>query len=147
MKIVGFHINKLLVERKNPIKGKLSIKSKLNIEDITGEENSAKMPAFRFNFVYNIDYEPSISKIELKGSVIAIDDKGEGKDILKDWKDKKFLSPLKVPLFNFIMNKCTIKAIELEEEIGLPVHIPLPKIKSKQSGKVVQSSNPANYTG
>ena len=141
-------MNKLLVERKNPIKGKLSIKSKLGMDDIKAEEVSvSKNPALKFDFTYEINYEPNVAKIEIKGVVIAIDDKDEGKAILKDWKDKKFLSPVKIPLFNFIMNKCTLKAIELEEELGLPIHIPLPKIKAQQSGKVVQTSNSANYTG
>jgi len=39
---------------------------------------------------------------------------------------------MRVPLFNFIMNKCNIKALYLEDEMGLPLHIPLPKISTEQ---------------
>ena len=147
MKIIGFHMSKMLAERKHVIKGKMNIKTKLDIEDIKSEDVSiSKLPALRFDFTYEVNYEPGIGKIEIKGSVLAIDDKDEGKVILKDWKDKKFTSSVKVPLFNYIMNKCSLKAIQLEDEFSLPVHIPLPKIKAAPSLSSKQSS-PANYTG
>ena len=55
-------------------------------------------------------------------------------------KKKKFTHAMKIPLFNFIMNKCNIKAIQYEDELGLPIHVQMPKLKAK-------SNNPANYTG
>jgi len=141
MKIIGFSMHNLSAERKSPAKGKLSIKNSLNIEDIKTEETPlSKNPALKFDFAYNILYEPGFAKIGLKGSVIALDDKDEAGEILKDWKNKKFDSPLKIPLFNFIMNKCSLKALELEDELGIPLHIPFPKFKQRPAG-------PANYTG
>ena len=145
MRIIGFTINKIQAEKKNIVKDKLEIKSGLNIEDITKEEvDISKNTAIKFDFTYSIDYSPNAADIKIKGSVIAIDDKDESKDILKDWKKKKFNSPLKIPLFNFIMDKCAIKSLELEEQLGLPFHIPFPKLTQ------VQPENPetrTNYTG
>jgi len=143
MKIIGFSIHKISVERKNPIKGKLKIKSNLNIDDIIKE----KVPistneALKFDFSYNINYEPNIAKIEIKGSVIALDDKNESEEILKEWKKKKYTHNSKIALFNFIMNKCNIKAIQFEDEVGLPLHIQMPKLRPKSN-----SENPATYTG
>lgn len=141
MKIIGFSLHKLLIERKNQLKGKLSIKTKIDIEDIKTEEVPlSKNPALKFDFAYFINYEPNVAKIEIKGSVIALDDKDEGKDIIKEWKNKKFVSQLKVPLFNFILSKCNIRALEMEDEVGLPLHIPFPKLRARPDG-------PANYTG
>jgi len=143
MKIIGFNISKISIERKNPIKGKLELKSGLDIENIEKDEVPiSPNPALKFDFAFKIDYNPNIAKIEIKGSVITLDDKDEGKDILKAWKKKKFDHPSKIPLFNFIMGKCNIKAIQLEDDLGLPLHIPMPKLRPK-----TENSNPANYTG
>jgi hypothetical protein len=145
MRIIGFTINKIQAERKAVVKDKLEIKSGLNIEDITKEEiDISKDPAIKFNFTFSVDYEPSIAEIKIKGSVIAVDEKDDYKEIIKEWKKKKFTSPIKIPLFNFIMDKCSIKSLELEEQLGLPFHIPLPKLSP------VQAQNPettAKYTG
>jgi len=85
MKIIGFTINKIQAERKNPVKDKLEIKSGLNIEDITKETvDISKNSAIKFDFTYSVDYTPDVAEIKIKGSVIAIDEKGESKDLLKE---------------------------------------------------------------
>ncbi len=145
MRIIGFSITKILAERKNIVKDKLEIKSGLNIDDITKETvDISKNTAVKFDFTYTVDYTPNVAELQIKGSVIAIDEKEESKDMLKEWKKKKFNSPLKIPLFNFIMDKCAIKSLDIEEQLGLPFHIPLPKLTP------VQPENPetaVKYTG
>jgi hypothetical protein len=157
MKIVGFILNKVLIERKNPVKGKLEIKAGLNIANIKQEENSLSDKAsLRFEFVYTVDYAPDVAKLEIDGAIITLDEKDESKELLKSWKDKKIPDSLRLPLFNFIMEKCNVKAIQLEDEIGLPIHIPMPKLGIKpQDSKDTKESkdkkekekNPANYAG
>jgi hypothetical protein len=142
MRIIGFSLSKIFAERIKPLNEKLELKSGLNIDDISKEElNISKSDSLRFDFTYNITYNEE-AKIEIKGSVIVMDDKDEGKDIIKNWKKKKFDHPMKLPLFNFIMDKCNLKSLQLEEEIGVPFHIPLPKLSAKpnEEGK-------ASYTG
>jgi hypothetical protein len=146
MKIIGFSINKLSIERKNPPKGELNVQNKLDIENISSEDLSiSKDPGLKFDFCYEISYEPSIAKLEIKGSVITIDNKNESSEILKEWKDKKiFNHPSKIDILNFILNKSNLKAFQLEDEIGLPLHLPMPKIESKETKKEDQK---AKYTG
>lgn len=132
MKIIGFTIQKISIEKKNSINEKLKIRSGLNIINIKKEkilisENSA----LKFDFSYTLDYEPNVAKLEIRGSVITLDDKDESEEILKQWENKKYTHKSKIPLFNFIMGKCNIKAIQLEDEIGLPIHIRMPKLKAK----------------
>ena len=152
MKIIGFTISGISAERKaHKDKEKIEIKSNLNIEDIQKENvEFTKNDSLKFDFSYNIGYEPELAAIKIKGSVIVMDDKDESKDILKEWKKKKFDHPLKLPLFNFIMNKCNIKTLQLEEELGLPFHMPMPQLAS-QPIKDQNSNAPinpaANYTG
>jgi len=151
MKIIGFSIKKVVAERKNPSKGKLEIKQGLNIENIAIEEiNISDKPSLKFDFNFSIDYNPDIAKVAIEGSVIVLDDKGEGKEILKDWKKKKFDHPIKVALFNFILDKCNIRALHLEEEVGLPFHLPFPKLQvapAKPAENPKSEKNQANYTG
>lgn len=150
MKIIGFSIKKISAERKSDVKGKLEIKSGLNIDDITKDEIPiSDKPAIKFDFTFSVDYTPDVAKIEIKGTIVALDEKDESKDILKNWKKKKFDHPVKLPLFNFIMDKCNLKSIQLEEEIGLPFHIPFPKLapSPKQNPQNPENNNPANYAG
>jgi hypothetical protein len=144
MKIIGFAINKIYAEKKVSNKGKIEIKNNLSIDNIS--EDKAELfdkPLLKFDFSYSINYEPGFAEIKLSGSVIGIDDTNEGKIILKEWKDKKFNSEIKIGILNYIMNECILKALNLEKELGLPSHMPFPKIKKEAKN----STNPANYTG
>jgi hypothetical protein len=146
MKIIGFHINKISAERKSPIKGKLEVKSNIDIKDIVKEEvNISNKPGLKFDFEFIINYEPKVAEVTITGSVLAIDDKDESKEILKEWKKKKFTHEVKLHLFNFILDKCNLKAMQLEDELSLPTHIPLPKIRPQQDQQ--GQGTPANYTG
>jgi len=133
MKIIGFSISKISALRKNPIKGKLEINSNIDLKDIKTEEiNISSDPSLKFDFEFKVDYSPKFAEVEIEGSIVAIDDKGESKEILKEWKKKNLKAELKIPLFNFIMDKCNLKALQLEEELHLPIHINLPKITTQK---------------
>jgi len=152
MQIIGFTLKKILIERKNPIQGKLEIKSNITIDDIKTEEVTiSKSPSLKFDFTFSLDYEPNVAKLEIKGSIIIMDDSEEYKEILKSWKKKKFESTIKTNIFNFILEKCNIKAIQLEDELALPIHLPFPKITNnptpqKEQKEQKESSNP-KYAG
>ena len=51
------------------------------------------------------------------------------------------------------MKKCNLKAIELEDELNLPLHIPFPKLSASidldasKNKDAVKEKKPANYTG
>ena len=131
MKILGSSITKVSAERRNAIKGKLNVKSNIDIEDITTEDVAfSKNDGIRFNFKFSIDYDPDIANVEIKGSVLVLDDENESKALIKDWKKKKFDHPIKVPLFNYIMDKANLRALQLEEELALPLHIQFPKLRA-----------------
>ena len=149
MKIVGFALKKVSSERINPIKGKLEMKSNINIDNIEKEEVSfSDKDSLKFDFTFSIDYNPDLAKIEIKGSVVTIDEKDESKEILKDWKKKKFDNPgIKLGIFNFILNKCNLKALLLEEELGLPLHIPFPKLAPAKTNSEKTSGDSPKYAG
>jgi hypothetical protein len=134
MRIIGFNLMKISIERKDQIEKQLKISQNIDIKDITKEKFPiSDEEALKINFNFVIDYGGDFAKIEFKGNVIILPEKDESKKILKSWKDKKFTEEFRVPLFNFIMAKCNIKALNLEDELSLPPHIQMPRISPKSN--------------
>ena len=132
MKIVGFNLEKISAERKQEITGKTEIKQNINLGDI--EKFKAPMgkdELARMEFTFLIDYSEK-GKVEIKGHLILLPEKDELKKILKQQKSKNLPQGFKVGLINFIMSKCNIKALNVEDELGLPLHVPMPKLTPKQ---------------
>jgi hypothetical protein len=133
MRIIGFNLTKISGERKQNIKEKLEIKQNINIDDVSKETIPiSKEEAIKIEFTFSIKYGSEFATIEFKGQIIALPDKDELKDILKEWKNKTLPETIKTGVFNFIMSKCNIKAVSLEDEMSLPIHIPMPKITPKK---------------
>ena len=142
MKVIGFNFKKITVERKKEIQGKLEIKSNLQVDEIEKECIGIAGEILKLHFGYSINYEPGFAEISFKGIVLFLPEKEDVKKILKEWKKKKLPEEARLPVFNFIMSKCNLKALQFEEEFGLPPHIPMPRL-TKQSAQGEQT----NYTG
>ncbi len=130
MRIIGFNLTKILSERKDKPAQNLKIKSNIEISDVSKDKiEITKQEILKIGFKFSIEYEPDFAKIELAGYLILIPEPDELKKILKSWKSKKVPDDIRIPLFNFIMTKCNIKAIPIEDELNLPLHIPMPSLK------------------
>lgn len=156
MQIIAFDINKILIEKKENVSNELEIKTNLSVENITEDSIQTfgnSQPVLKFDFLFSVNYTPNTAKIEIKGTVVATEEKDNVSKILKEWKNKKFQNQLKLPLFNFIMKKCNIKAVELEDELNLPLHVPFPQLspqdsaEASKSDKSIKENKPTNYTG
>lgn len=142
MRVIGFNFEKIGIERKKNLTGKLEIKSNLQIESIEKESIEIAGETLKFSYIYSINYEPGFAEILFKGTVVALPEKTEDiKQILKNWKKKKIEQNIKLPIFNFIISKCNLKALQLEEDFSLPSHIPLPRLAPEQN------QQQTNYTG
>ncbi len=129
MKIIGFNLNKILVEKKENFQGKIEISQNIDIKEISEDSIPlTKEGVLKIEFNFLINYSNNVAKLEFVGILIVIPEKNELKEILKNWKDKKISDKIRAPLFNFIMSKCNIQALSLEDDMGLPYHIPMPKI-------------------
>jgi hypothetical protein len=134
MAIIGFNFEKIIVEKKNKINSKLSIKNNLSIVNIEQEKlnltNSGDV--LKFNFEYTANYEPKIGQIVLAGHILVMEESIKVKEILEEWsKDKKLPKDLMSQILNTILAKCNIKALSLTQEVNLPPHIKLPMLKNK----------------
>ena len=66
--------------------------------------------------------------------MIAMDSK-EVKDVLKEWKDKKLNESFRISIFNIILRKASVKALQLEEDINIPPHFSLPFLNTNKEYK------------
>lgn len=76
------------------------------------------------------DKSENQNEVSFEGSILLALEKDEAKEFIKSWKKKEIPKDKVLPLYNFILKKCSVRALQLEEELGLPSHIPFPQIKN-----------------
>lgn len=152
MQVIGFNVQKILAERSPEFK-KSNINTNIEFTDIDKEKLDLlkDAEALKFSFVFIITYDDaeksqeksqdkpqeekskdSSSKqgeIRFEGNILLSATKDEAKDITKSWKKKQIEDNFRIPLINFILKKCSVKALSLEEDLNLPIHIPFPRIQ------------------
>jgi hypothetical protein len=133
MKIIGFNLLKSSIERKEKFEGKLEISSNINVDHVEKEEIPiSNTEVVKVTFTFVINYKPDFASIEIKGQIIFLPGEDEMKKILKSWKDKQVPEEFKIILFNAILERCNVKALAMENELNLPLHLPMPKINSQK---------------
>ena len=138
MRLIGFNFNKINIEKFNDKIENLKINTKINVSEIKNIKSDffkTKEDLIEVKFVYNINYDPDFAKIELAGNILLAIEPKMAKDILKLWKDKKMSEDFRITLFNIILRKSNLKALQLEEELNLPTHISLPFLKKEQKNE------------
>jgi len=131
MKFLGINFFKLSAEKtSNEFKG-IKINTDLNIEDIKQSPSplntQGNLLIVKFN--YKIEYNPSFAKIFLGGNLILSVTEEESSQILKDWKDKTISDNIKTKIINSILNKSNLKALQMEDDLNIPYHLPFPIFK------------------
>ncbi|MEK6889544.1 MAG: hypothetical protein AABW80_05565 [Nanoarchaeota archaeon] len=146
MKVIGFNFTKVSANRKPQLLKRLVINT--NIEFLEIEKEKIEMLKdldplkidFRFSVVYQNqeqanqkkEKEDKDAEVSFDGNIVLSADKEEAKDILKSWKKREVPQTLKISLFNLILKRCSVRALALEEELGLPLHVGIPQIKPQQ---------------
>ena len=142
MRIAGFNFTKVVAERSPDFEVGSNIST--NIEfvdikneetDITREDSNALRVSFKFSVSYNEKDKKDSNNAEISflGFIIIITTKDEANDILKEWKKKALPNSFRVPIFSFILKRCSARALQLEDELNLPLHVPIPQIKMGNS--------------
>lgn len=132
MPVIGFNFEKIMIEKKNKIAGKLNIKNNLTITNLEQEKINitGSEEVIKFNFKYTVEYDPKVGQILLEGNVLFMEEKKKVKEILDEWKkDKKLSKELAPMILNTILAKCNIRSLSLTQEVNLPPHIKLPILK------------------
>ena len=129
IKLAGSRFTNLKAERKPDFSGKLEMKTNISINSL--EKHKDAKDTLKLTYTFEIDYL-ELGKVSIEGIIFLSGDSKSIKELLKIQKDKKYESPEYIGLTNIIIQKASIKAFELEEELGLPIHIKLPTISVKQ---------------
>jgi hypothetical protein len=134
MKLAGFNFTKIHAEKqKNQIK-EIKIDSKINIasiESIKSDLINQKESLLGVEFDYSIKYK-NLATLEFKGNLVLVLNSKDANKIIKDFKNKKISDDFRISIFNIIMKKSSIKALQLEEELNLPYHFKLPSLRPEK---------------
>jgi hypothetical protein len=134
LRLIGFNYTKINVERDQK-EGKISLKSALDIKEIKKSDIEAlSLSSINVKFSFSLEYE-NLGSILLEGIIALTGEKEFLEEIEKQWKDKKLSDDLKMIILNLIMQKCSLKALELEDEFNLPYHIQIPKLSLGKQDK------------
>ncbi len=136
MRIIGFNFTRISAEKlKESFEiDKLKIKTSIDVSEIKEIKTSllkTKNKVLGIDFTFTINYEPKIAQVDLKGKLFASIEPKTSKEVLQKWKKKKMSDEFRHVLFNIILKKSTLKALYLEEELNLPLHMPLPSFRKK----------------
>jgi ribosomal protein L13 len=132
VKLLASKITSILAQRDPNFDGKVELNQNIkirNIEKFTLE--GSKKDSLKVDYTYDIDYK-KLGKISIQGILYLDFDQKVIKDILKDWKENKKNEEQQLEIINIIIQKASIKAIELEDQLGLPIHFRLPFLKGKK---------------
>lgn len=132
MKIVGFNFTKMNLEKKSNNLKDLKVTTEMDILDIQeakAEFLKSSEDLIAIKFEYTVNYEKDIALFKFNGGLVVSVESKQSKEILKQWKDKKVPEDFKLGIFNVILKKSSLKALQFEEEFGLPTHISMPFFK------------------
>lgn len=134
MKVVGFIFTKISGERESKPINDFSIDTNIDISNIQEEDDMLKI-SFKFAVKYlSKSKKDEKAKIHIEADIFTEKTK-ESSEILEAWKKKEVPIGFKISLLNLILKKCTPKAVQLEDELNLPVHIPIPQLQSSPNKK------------
>lgn len=133
MRLIGFNFNKINAEKISEINKNLKIDNGVNVSEIREVKSDilkSKEEILGITFEHTITYNPNIAKLSFTGSILLEIESSLAKEVIKKWKDKEIPEKFKLSLFNIILKKSSLKALQIEEELNLPPHFPLPSLKS-----------------
>lgn len=129
IKLIGAKFLELEAKRDPDFSGKLELKTNIKINSL--EEIKEQEGALKVTYTFEINYG-TLGEIKIKGILFLSTDSKTVKTLLESKEKKDYDTPEHLTLTNFIIQKASIKAFELEEELGLPIHIKLPKLSIKK---------------
>ena len=125
IKLIGAKITKINAERNPNFDGKIELKTNIKIQKL--EKIKESKEAVKIEYVFDVDYT-NLGKISIEGTLFLSSEPKKIKELIKLQKEQKLNTPEYIAITNLIIQKASIKAFELEEELGLPIHIKFPTV-------------------
>ena len=84
----------------------------------------------RVTFEYVSEFTPNIGHIKLVADVLLLESTENKKKLLDAWhKDKSLPKEFIEPLFNLVLRKCNLMALNIADDVRLPSPIKLGNVK------------------
>ncbi|NQV09495.1 hypothetical protein HQ529_06620 [Candidatus Woesearchaeota archaeon] len=135
MAVVGFNFTKLLAEKNEDVKGKISISNNVSIKNVEEAKlnlGKSDQSGLKFAFEFTSKYEPKAGNILIEGNLLFVGEQKEVKEVMTSWKkDKKIPEKILQGVLEVVLNKCNIEALILSRDINIPSPVPLPKVEVK----------------
>lgn len=85
-----------------------------------------------FNFIFTVNYNPSIASLSIKGSAKVTGDVKELGEIKRAFDETKKLPPM---ILQTISNVGFLEGVVISRSLNIPPPIPLPNVMAQQQGK------------
>ncbi len=132
MRLLGFSLTKMNVEKNPDYEGKVEISSKMDVAHIEKHKPTIlKQDTAKIKFSFSIDYK-DLGKIDLEGFMVWLFDKKTLKEVLESWNKKTLEQNIRAQVLNAVLQKCSLQALKLEEQFNLPLHMQMPSVKVDQ---------------
>jgi len=129
---LNLKFNKIDAYRSIDFKGDIKIKQNIKINTLEKFKSlNAKEETTKITYSFEISYG-DLGYVNIEGLLFISTDLKTQKNLIKNFEDKKINMPENMTLMNIIIEKTSIRAIQLEEEMSLPVHIKIPLLKIKE---------------
>lgn len=129
IKLISSKFVKINAEFNPDFSGQTSAKMHIKILEISPLKNKE---TFQAKYIFEVNYI-DLGKISLEGSLFFSTDSKTLKELQKAWKENKIETPEYIFITNNIIQKASIKAIQIEEEMGFPIHLRLPRVDLKNN--------------
>jgi hypothetical protein len=144
MRLINFNFTKLHSERIKDTVSEIKFNTKIDILSISSLKSDLlriKEELIKIEFTYTILYEPGLASIELGGIMVLSVEPRIAREVLKGWKEKETPEEFRLFMFNTILRKSTLKALQIEEELNLPPHMPFPSFNKDSLVKKEESTD------
>jgi len=147
MDLIGFTFTKIAGTRDRHFDFPFRTSTNIHFKEVTREKTEAikDKDIFSIVFLSSLGYhrgnekakkeskEDKQAEMSYEGFITLSLSKEESKELQKSWKKEEIPEKMREPLFNFILRKTIIRALAMEDELGLPPHLSLPKVKLQQA--------------
>ena len=141
MAIIGFNFTKISAEKAvGSVTGKVDINNNITIIDVKEIDvdfGTKDSKGLLIKFDYVCKYEPKIGLIKLEADLVDVEDKEVVKKSMESWTKSKIIDKsIMHKAMAYVLSKCTVEAIVISRDVGLPAPVPLPKINEAAAAKV-----------
>jgi len=144
MRLINFNFTKISGERLKDTVSEIKFNTKIDILSISPLKSDflrIKEELIKIDFVYAILYEPGLASLELAGTMVLSIEPRIAREVLKGWKEKETPEEFRLFMFNTILRKSSLKALQIEEELNLPPHLPFPSFNKGNTEKKEDSKD------